>query len=49
MKRKYTIEEAAKLVETLSKCSNLKYVARITRIPIGKVRQVKEALRLKRS
>jgi len=48
-KTKFKAQDSYNIVGCLERCSNLKYVAHITNIPITKVRQVKEALRIKRS
>ena len=45
--RKYTTKDAARLVRALDHASNPRYIANITQIPINKVLQVKEALRIK--
>ena len=48
-KTKFKAQDAYNIVGCLERCSDLKYIAHITSIPIAKVRQVKEALRFKRS
>ena len=46
-KTKFTVEDAANLVRALTNASNPRYIAYITKIPVNKVLQVKEALRIK--
>ena len=48
-KTKFTVRDAANLVRALDNCSNPYYIAYKTEIPLSKVLQVRETLRIKRS
>ena len=47
MKTEFTTEDAADLVDMLGRRLNLRYISYQLRIPLRKIREVKEALRIK--
>ena len=49
LKTKFSLEDTDKLVDMLTRRLHDKYIGFILRIPIRKIRKVKEALRFKRS